>query len=199
MTLCAKFMENISYLVANKGSEYIMSWVWGKEIILTSDTFARYFGLRRVKKTNFEYPDVRAPPLSVICKELLKDWDGEVQCSKLKLKAKYLILFLFSCHSLMPLKRTVDMSLNRAQLLWVIGMGKSIDLPQYMFMQIYHAYTHLNPKGLISFTCMLTKIIRESKVWISRDLITKDQENAIDDTTLNCSKGQKKRRKEVEE
>ena len=62
-------------------------------------------------------------------------------------------------------------------------MGKSIDLPQYIFMQIYHGYTHPNPKGSIPFTCVLTKLIKESKVKILRDLITQDQVNDINDTT----------------
>ncbi|XP_057514760.1 uncharacterized protein LOC130796424 [Actinidia eriantha] len=68
-----------------------------------------------------------------------------------------------------------------------------------MFIQIYHAYTHPNPKGSISFTCVLTKLIRESKAKIPRDLIIQDQDNAIDDTTLSHLEGQKKRSKEVEE
>ncbi|GFS41513.1 hypothetical protein Acr_00g0074800 [Actinidia rufa] len=57
------------------------------------------------------------------------EWDGEVQCNKTRLKDKYLILFLFSCHSLLPLKRTVSMNVARARLLWAIGTGKTIDLP----------------------------------------------------------------------
>ena len=202
VTLCAEFMANISSPIAEKGNERIVSWVRGKEIILTPDTFAHYYGLGRVENPDFEYPDVGAPPLSIICNELLKrgeTWDGEVQCSKQKLTARYLILFLFSCHSLMPLKRTVDMSLARAQLLWAIGTGKSIDLPRYMFMQLYHAYTHPNPKGSIPFTCLLTKLIKESKAKFPRDLITQDQDTPIDDATLSRSEGQKKRKKEVEE
>ena len=91
------------------------------------------------------------------------------------------------------------MSLNRAQLLWAIGIGKSIDLPRYMLLQIYHAYTHPNPKGSILFTCMLTKFIRDSKAKIPQDLITQDQDNPIDYATLSHLEGQKKRRKEVEE
>ena len=169
VTLCAEFMANISSPVAEKGNEKIVSWIRGKEIILTPDTFAHYFRLRRVESPDFEYPDLGAPHLSVICNELLKKgetWDGEVYFSKQKLNPRYLILFLFSCHSLMPLKRTVAMSLNRAQLLWAIGIGKSIDLPRYMFLQIYHAYTHSNTKGSIPFTCMLTRLIRDSKTKI---------------------------------
>ena len=202
VTLCAEFMANISSPIAEKHNEKIVSWVRGKEVILTPDTFVHYFGLRRVESPDFEYPDVGAPPLSIICNELLKrgeTWDGKVHCSKQKLNSRYLILFLFSCYSLIPLKRTVDMSLTRAQLLWAIGTGKSIDLPRYMFLQIYHAYTHPNPKGSIPFTCMLTKLIRDSKAKVPRDLVTQDQENPIDYATLSRSEGQKKRRKDVEE
>ena len=95
------------------------------------------------------------------------------------------------------------MSLNRAHLLWAIGMGKSIDLPRYMFMQVYHAYTHPNAQGSIPFTCILTRLLKESKVKIPQDLVTQAQENPIADNTLSRSLGQKiskkKRKKEAEE
>ncbi|GFZ16815.1 hypothetical protein Acr_26g0000850 [Actinidia rufa] len=199
LTLCAEFMSNISTLVAEKGSELIKSWVRGKEIILTPDTFVRYFGLRRVANPEFDYPNVGAPPVPVLCEVLLEKgetWNGVGQCSKQTLCAKYLILFLFSCHSLMPLKRTVSMSLLRAQLLWAIGTGKSIDLPRYMFMQVYHAYAHPNAQGSIPFTCVLTRLFKESKVKIPQDLVTQAQENPIANNTLSCSEGQKERPEE---
>ena len=63
------------------------------------------------------------PDLATVSHELLlegDEWDGEVQCSKTHLKDRYLILFLFSYHSLLPLKRTVAMSVTRASLLWEI-------------------------------------------------------------------------------
>lgn len=206
LTLCAEFMSNISAPVTEKGSEVIRSWVRGKEIILTPDTFARYFGLRRVENPEFDYPAIGAPPVSVLCEVLLnadETWNGEGQCSKLKLRPKYLILFIFSCHSIMPLKRTISMSLHRAQLLWAIGTGKSIDLPRFMFMQVYYAFTHPHAQGSIPFTCVLTRLIKESKVKIPRELVTLAQENPIADHTLSRSEGQKeskkKRKKMAEE
>ena len=63
VTLCPEFMANILSPIAEKGNEKIVSWVRGKEMILTPDTFVHYFGLRRVENPDFEYPDVREPPL----------------------------------------------------------------------------------------------------------------------------------------
>ena len=117
LTLCAEFMSNISAPVTERGSEHIRSWVRGKEVILTPDTFVRYFGLRRVEDPKFDYPDLGAPSTQTLCEVLLnpgETWSGEGQCDKLKLHPKYLFLFLFSCHSIMPLKRRVSMSLHRA-------------------------------------------------------------------------------------
>ncbi|GFY91301.1 hypothetical protein Acr_07g0014970 [Actinidia rufa] len=190
---------NAFHSMTEKGSKLIKSWVRGKKIILTPDTFVRYFGLRRVANPEFDYPNVGAPLVSVLCEELLEKgetWDGVGQCSKKKLCAKYLILFLFSCHSLMPLKRTVSMSLLRAQLLWAIGTGKSIDLPRYMFMQVYHAYAHPNAQGSIPFTCVLTRLFKESKVKIPQDLVTQAQENPIANNALSRSEVQKERPEE---
>ena len=59
------------------------------------------------------------PDLATIFHELLlerDEWDGKVKCSKTCLKDRYLILFLFSCHSLLPLKRTVAMNVTRVNL-----------------------------------------------------------------------------------
>ncbi|GFS35097.1 hypothetical protein Acr_00g0037810 [Actinidia rufa] len=66
VTLYAEFMENISSPIDEKGNTKIVSWVQGKEIILTPDSFAHYFRLRQVENPNFEYPDVGVPPLSNI-------------------------------------------------------------------------------------------------------------------------------------
>ena len=56
----------------------------------------------------FDFLDVGMPDTAAFSQELLlerDDWDGEIQCNKIRLKDKYLILFLFSCHTLLPLKR----------------------------------------------------------------------------------------------
>ncbi|GFY90901.1 late embryogenesis abundant protein, group 2 [Actinidia rufa] len=100
------------------------------------------------------------------------EWDGEVQCNKTRLKDKYLILFLFSCHSLLPLKRTVSMNVARARLLWAIGTGKTIDLPQ---------------------------LFKRSGVHIPLDFIRIEPEGPIDRASLSRSEGQRKKRKLEEE
>ena len=86
------------------------------------------------------------PDLTTISHELLlgdDNWDGEVQCNKTCLKDMYLILFLFSCHSLLPLKLTVAMSVTRANLLWAIGTGKSSDFPRIIFLSLCLHIIHL--------------------------------------------------------
>ena len=55
---------------------------------MTPDTFVRYFGLRRVANPKFDYPNVGAPPVSVLCEELLEEGEtcnGLGQCSKQKI------------------------------------------------------------------------------------------------------------------
>ena len=87
---------------------------------ITLDTFDEIYGIPRVEKLEFEFLDVGMPNLDAIFQELLMGddiWDGEVQCNKTRIKDRYLILFLFSCHSLLPLKCTVAMVVARANLL----------------------------------------------------------------------------------
>ena len=132
LTLCQELIAHIKHrLVTEKGKERLISWVKGKKLKVSPDTFAEIFELPRVENPDFEFPDVRMPDLATISHELRlegDEWDGEVQYSKTRLKDRYLTLFLFSSHSLLPLKRMIAMSVTRASLLWAIGMGKSINL-----------------------------------------------------------------------
>ncbi|GFZ14665.1 hypothetical protein Acr_24g0008550 [Actinidia rufa] len=94
-----------------QGKEKLCSWVRGKKLTVTPDTFAEIFEIPREKNPEFAFPNVGMPDLAVVSQELLlegDEWDGEVQCNKTHLKDKYLILFMFSCHSLLPLKRTAS-------------------------------------------------------------------------------------------
>ncbi|GFY90888.1 hypothetical protein Acr_07g0010840 [Actinidia rufa] len=78
---------------------------------MTPDTFAEIFEIRREENPEFAFPNIGMPNLAVVSQELLlegDEWDGEVQCNKTRLKDKYLILFMFSCHSLLPLKCTAS-------------------------------------------------------------------------------------------
>ena len=127
LTLCQEFMANIKHRpVTEKGKERLVNWVRGKKLKVTSNTFAEIFEIPREENPEFEFLDIRMPNLATISHELLlegDEWDGEVQCSKTRLKDRYLILFLFSCHSLLPLKCIVAMSVTRVSLIWAIGMG----------------------------------------------------------------------------
>ena len=111
------------------------------------------------------------PDLAVILQELLLEgdrWDGEVQCNKTCLKDNYLILFLFSCHSFLPLKCTVSMNTARARLLWAIGMGKTIDLPCMMFLSLCAAHKASDKRGFGALYRVPYGIIQEK--WVACSL-----------------------------
>ena len=199
LTLCQEFMANIKYKpVTEKGKERLVSWVRGKKLRVTPDTFAEIYQIPREENPDFELPDIGMPDLATVSNELLLEgdnWDGEVQCNKIRLKDKYLILFLFSCHSLLPLKRTVSMSVTRAKLLWAIGTGKTIDLPRMMFMSLCAAYTASDTRGSVPFTGFLTELFKRSGVRIPVDLIKIEPERPIDRSSLSRSEGQRKKRR----
>ncbi|GFS30828.1 hypothetical protein Acr_00g0014400 [Actinidia rufa] len=134
------------------------------------------------------------PDLAAISHELLMEgdeWDGKVQCNKMHLKDKYLILFLFSCHSLLPLKCRVSMNLTRASLLWAIGTGKTIDLPHMMFLSLCAAYTTSDLRGSMPFIGFLMELFWRSRVRIPLDLIRNEPEGAIDRSSLSRFGGSK--------
>ena len=131
------------------------------------------------------------PDLDVIFQELLVAddiWDGEVQFNKTRLKDRYLMLFLFLCHSLLPLKFTVAMGVTRANLLWAIGTEKFIDLPRMMFMSLYSAYDSSDPRGFVSFTGFLTELFKRN------DIHFLEPEKFIDRYSLTRSEGQRKKK-----
>ncbi|GFY80851.1 hypothetical protein Acr_01g0006600 [Actinidia rufa] len=199
LTLWQEFMANIKdNRETKKGKGKLCSWVWGKKLKMTPDTFVEIFEIPREKNPNFEFPDVGMTDLAVVSQELLlegDEWDGEVQCNKTCLKDKYLILFLFSCHSLLPLKHTVSMNTARARLLWVIGIGKSIDLPRIMFLSLYTTHKFEDKKGFVPFTGFLTELFKRSGVHIPLDFIRIEPKRVIDRSFLSRSEGQRKKRK----
>ncbi|GFZ21901.1 hypothetical protein Acr_29g0010630 [Actinidia rufa] len=97
-------------------------------------------------------------------------WDGEVQCNKTFLK-------------------------DRANLLWPIGTGKTIDLPRMMFMALCAAYDSSDPKGSVSFTGLLTELFKRHGISIPVDLTRTEPEKPIDRYSLTRSEGQQKKRK----
>ena len=110
--------------------------------------------------------------------------DGEVQCNKTRLKNRYLILFLFLCHSLLPLKRTVAMTVTRA-----IDIGKSIDFPCIMFMAFYFAYDSSDIRSSMPFTRFLTALFKKYDISIPIDLIRIKLEKPINKYSLTRSGG----------
>ncbi|GFZ10931.1 hypothetical protein Acr_22g0003290 [Actinidia rufa] len=150
------------------------------------------------KNPDFEFPDVGMPDLAVVSQELLlegDEWDGEVQCNKIRLKDKYLILFLFLCHSLLPLKHTVSMNTARARLLWAIGIGKFINLPRIMFLSLYATYKAADKRGSVPFTGFLTELFKRNGVHIPLDFTRIEPEGAIDRASLSRFEGQRKKSK----
>ncbi|GFY91138.1 hypothetical protein Acr_07g0013340 [Actinidia rufa] len=176
LTLCQEFMANIKHEPeTEQGKDKLCNWVRGKKLTVTPDTFDEIFEIPRKKNPEFAFLNVGMPNLAVVSQELLlegDEWDGEVQCNKTRLKDKYLILFMFSCHSMLPLKRTVSMNVARARLLWAIGTRKTIDLPQ---------------------------LFKRSRVHIPLDFIRIEPEGPIDRASLSRSEGQRKKRKLEEE
>ncbi|GFS36390.1 late embryogenesis abundant protein, group 2 [Actinidia rufa] len=203
LTLCQEFMANIKHeSETEQGKEKLCSWVRGKKIKVTPDTFADIFEIPREENPEFAFPNVGMPDLAVVSQELLlegDEWDGEVQCNKTRLKDKYLILFLFSCHSLLPLKRTVSMNVARARLLWAISTGKTIDLPRTMFLSLCSIYKASDKRGSVPFTGFLTELFKRSGVHIPLDFIRIEPKGPIDRASLSRSEGQRKKRKLDEE
>ncbi|GFY81041.1 hypothetical protein Acr_01g0008500 [Actinidia rufa] len=203
LTLCQEFMANIKHEPeTEQGKEKLCSWVRGKKLNMTPDTFAEIFEIPREEKPEFAFSNVGMPDLAVVSQELLlegDEWDGKVQCNKIRLKDKYLILFMFSCHSLLPLKCTVSMNVARARLLWAIGTGKTIDLPRIMFLSLCATYKASDKRGSVPFTGFLTELFKRSGVNIPLDFIRIEPEGPIDRASLFRSEGQKKKRKLEEE
>ena len=89
----------------------------------------------------------------------------------------------------MPLKRTVVVSVTRANLLWAIGTDKSIDLPRMMFMSICAAYNSSNLRGSVPFIGFLIELFKRYGVHIPVDLTRTEPKKSIDRFSLTRSEG----------
>ncbi|GFZ14647.1 hypothetical protein Acr_24g0008370 [Actinidia rufa] len=82
LTLCQEFMANIKdNQKTKKGKEKLCSWVRGKKLKVTPNTFADIFEIPREENPDFEFPDVEMPNLAMVSQELLLEgdvWDGEL-------------------------------------------------------------------------------------------------------------------------
>ena len=65
-------------------------------------------------------------------------------------------------------------------LLWVIGMGKSIDLPRMMYMALFYAYELSDPRGYVPFIGFLTELFKRHDVPIPIDLTRTEPKEPID-------------------
>ena len=82
------------------------------------------------------------------------------------------------------MKRTVSMSVLRANLLWAIGMGKSIDLPDIMFLSLCVACNSSDMRGSVPFTEFLTELFKRHGIHIPMDLIRIELKKPIDRYSL---------------
>ncbi|GFZ16781.1 hypothetical protein Acr_26g0000510 [Actinidia rufa] len=154
-----------------KGKEKLCSWVRGKKLKVTPDTFTEIFKIPREENPEFEFPDVGMPDLAVVSQELLlegDEWNSE---------------------------RTVSMNTTRARLLWAIGTGKSIDLPCIMFLSLCVTHKFADKRGSVPFTGFLTELFKRSGVHIPLDFSRIEPECVIDRSSLSRSAGQRKKRK----
>ncbi|GFY95677.1 hypothetical protein Acr_10g0010620 [Actinidia rufa] len=80
-------------LETEKGKEKLYSWVRGKKLKVTPDTFVEIYAIPRKENPEFDFLDVGMPDAVEVSQELLlegDDWDGETKCKKIRLKDKYL-------------------------------------------------------------------------------------------------------------
>ena len=161
--------------------------------MLTPDTFVQIYGVPRVANAQFVWPGLGPEVTEQVYLEILKPGaprPGDIQLKMKFLKERYLPLFLWTCHTILPLARLSDVSLMRAQLLWAIGTGLTIDLPYYMFMDLYTLYTNPTPLSSIPHTCLLTKLIKGAKVKIPGNAVQEKSKGKITLKTISKSQAQ---------
>ncbi|GFZ05427.1 nucleosome assembly protein 1;2 [Actinidia rufa] len=82
LTLCQEFMANIKHKPeTEQGKEKLCSWVRGKKLKVTPNTFAEIFEIPQEENPEFAFLNVGMPDLAVVSQELLlegDEWDGEI-------------------------------------------------------------------------------------------------------------------------
>ena len=132
--LCGEFFANIISIEEDPGKEHITSWVRGKNITITPDSIAALCKLKRTEGAQFQFKEDPDIDTTVVASEILlpnQTWEKKF-VGKNVVNDRYLPLFLWSTHNLIPIGRTSEMDTQRGKLLWAIGTGKPIDLPLYI-------------------------------------------------------------------
>ena len=110
-------MANIHAADDTLGRERLESWVKGTPLTLTPDTFVQIYGVPRVANAQFVWQGLGPEVNEQVYLEILKPGaprPGDIQLKKKFLKERYLPLFLWTCHTILPLARLSDVSLMRA-------------------------------------------------------------------------------------
>lgn len=191
--LCREFMANVSTHSNVQGEERLESWVRGVRVVITPNTFCEILSLPRVRNPQFGWPGIAAEWTEDVVGEIFKPGThivGTNQIKKKYLNERYLPLFLWTCYSMLPLARVSEVSVMRGQLMWAIGTGLRIDLPLYLFLGLYSAYTEPDPVASIPFSCILTKVITDSGAQFPATLVQTKSLGHITATTISRSKSQ---------
>ncbi|GFS40703.1 hypothetical protein Acr_00g0069930 [Actinidia rufa] len=211
LTLCQEFMTNIRYNpVTKKGKERLTSWVRGKKLKVTPDTFAEIFQIPREENLEFELLDIGMLDLAIIFHELLLEGSGSIvnvtrgsrmHTGALLLVGSILVLRVFNYFATRTLAvRNSLLGENQLPGLGCYGRwpGKTNDLPRMMFVSLCATHIASDTRGSVSFTRFLTELFKKSGVHIPVDLIRAKPKRPIDISSLSRSDGQmKKRRLEV--
>ncbi|GFS29100.1 hypothetical protein Acr_00g0005390 [Actinidia rufa] len=71
LTLCQEFMANIKHkLVVEKDKEGLISWIRGKKLKVTPNTFAKIFEILQEENPEFEFSDIGMPDLATVSHEI---------------------------------------------------------------------------------------------------------------------------------
>ncbi|GFY90914.1 hypothetical protein Acr_07g0011100 [Actinidia rufa] len=92
-------------------------------------------------------------------------------------------------------KCTVAMSVTRANLLWVVGTRKTINLSRMMVKALCSTYGSSDPRGSVPFTGFLTELFKRHYIHIPIDLIRTETEKPINRYSLTRLEGQRKKRR----
>ncbi|GFY91118.1 hypothetical protein Acr_07g0013140 [Actinidia rufa] len=92
-------------------------------------------------------------------------------------------------------ERTIAMGVTRANLLWAIGTGKSIDLPHMMYMAQFSTYGSFDPRGSVPFIGFLMELFKRHDVPFPIDLTRTEPKKPIGRYSLTRSEGQRKKKR----
>ena len=133
-SLIREFYSNLSIHSNDSNTQYVMSWIWGEEYVITPSVMAYAFEMPKVQQPVYPYDET--PSLDDIMSYLTGSsiqWGFDPQITSYELTEIHYLFFQISCHSIWPIFHLHTIPFEKCAFLYAFVTDAPISFP-YLFI-----------------------------------------------------------------